>query len=663
MPKLLAVDIKGLWEGFYDDAPEALVDYHGREDKVLDVFIDFERIDQYNSDLGDAVLDQPDMAIEGSNKVLTEILHNSKINTRFYNIGKPNRIDIRHLRAENLSQLVCIEGMVRRASEVKPYLKVGGFKCKACGTLTFIEQEGTTLSTPLECDEKNDGCGKDINHTSFLLDPKNSVFVNTQQIEILEQTENLRGGQQPERISTFLEGCLTNDDVRVGIGDRISVVGIYRVRESQNKKLEFDTFLDALTVSYLEHDFESIEITEEDKTAILEMSKNPRLIETLAGCIAPEIYGYELEKQATLMQLFGGCSVEGRDDIHILMIGDPGVAKTQYGMAVKELAPRVVYTSGGTTSGVGLTAATVRDETTGRWMVEAGAVVLADKGLLIADELDKMTDKDRGAMHEAMEQQTVTVAKAGITTSLPARCAILAIMNPRDGRFNSEDSILSQIKLPPALLSRFDLIFALRDKVDEEVDLQISEMITQKREGLLESKEYPTDLVRKYIAYAKINIREMSFSTSAKKILYDYYRTMRKKYFISNVICITPRQQEALNRMAEAHAKARLSSVMEDEDAKFACMLMTYYLNSMASDDGTIDIDKLMTGVPHSDRQKRDVVRFVLNNSAEGADEKELYEAVSEKMSKLDLERTLEKLSQGGEVFKDHKSKYHLINN
>ncbi|MBI4814603.1 MAG: minichromosome maintenance protein MCM, partial [Methanobacterium sp.] len=326
---------------------------------------------------------------------------------------------------------------------------------------------------------------------------------------------------------------------------------------------------------------------------------------------APSIHGYRDVKEAIALQLFGGAGKELDDktrlrgDIHVLIVGDPGIGKSQMLKYVSKLAPRGIYTSGKGTSGVGLTAAAVRDEF-GGWSLEAGALVLGDKGNVCVDELDKMRDEDRSAIHEALEQQTISIAKAGIMATLNSRCSVLAAANPKFGRFDSYKSLAEQIDLPSTILSRFDLTFVVEDKPEEEKDRSLARHIlnTHKEDNM--HFEIDPELLRKYIAYARRNIHPI-LTDPAMDVLEEFYVSMRNNSIDDDSpVPITARQLEAIIRLSEASAKIKLKTHVEAEDAHQAIKLTQACLKQVGLDPetGKIDIDKVEGRPPKSERDK-----------------------------------------------------------
>ena len=316
------------------------------------------------------------------------------------------------------------------------------------------------------------------------------------------------------------------------------------------------------------------------------------------------------------MQLFGGTVQQLEDgtrlrgDLHILIVGDPGIGKSQILKYVSKLAPRSVYTSGKGTSGAGLTAAAVRDEL-GGWSLEAGALVLGDQGNVCVDELDKMRSEDRSALHEALEQQTVSIAKAGIMATLNTRCSVLAAANPKFGTFDQYKTLANQIDLPSPILSRFDLIFVIEDKPDVEKDRELAQHILKTHQYSNIAYDIEPELLRKYIAYARKNVHPV-LTDEANKVLEEFYVSVRTGGVEEGTpVPITPRQLEATIRLAEASAKLQLKNEVEASDAHRAISLQRRCLEKigMDPDTGKIDIARVEGRTPTSERDKMRVVQ------------------------------------------------------
>ena len=455
-----------------------------------------------------------------------------------------------------------------------------------------------------------------------------------------ESPEGLRGGEQPQTLDIDVTDDLSG---MVAPGDRVVINGILRSMQrvvKGEKHTVFDIFLDCNSIEIAEKEFEEVEIDEKAEDEIKKLSCDPMIYRMVTHSIAPTIYGNEDVKEAITLQLFGGIAKEMPDgthlrgDIHVLLIGDPGIAKSQLLRYVVKCSPRAIYTSGQSSTSAGLTATAVKDEFgEGRWTLEAGALVLADMGVAAVDEMDKMQKEDRSALHEAMEQQSISVAKAGITATLKSRCALLGAANPKYGRFDMYGDIADQINMPPSLLSRFDLIFIMTDQPEQKRDLAIAEhilkahgvgeLIAQHRKTPIPgiTQEYIDQqlkpvmpdidpaLFRKYVAYSKRTCFPI-LSAEAKEALVGYYLKLRGIAEPNKPVPVTARQLEALVRLAEASARIRLSNKIEAGDAERVIHIVDACLRQIAYDakTGNFDIDKVATGIS---KEKRDIIRVI----------------------------------------------------
>jgi replicative DNA helicase Mcm len=655
---------------------------------VRSIYVDFSDIEKFDPDVANYTLNNPTLSLkcaeDAIKRMVSHALTNPFIHFRIKSLPRDSRIEIRKLRAKHLGTFVSVEGLVRKATEVRPRVTVAEFECVRCGHRTVIEQEGMLFHEPLECSKEDGGCGRGTGSTKFRLLTDPSKFVDTQKIEIQEPPEGLRGGAQPERLVGYIEDDLSG---RISPGDRMILNGILRSQQKggQVKSTLFEIHLDINSIEYEEHEYEEVLITPEDELRIREFAQSTDIFEKIIASISPTIYGYDQEKEALALQLFGGVGkvmddgTRIRGDIHIALIGDPGTAKSQILRYMAQLAPRGIYTSGKSSSAAGLTAAAVKDEFgEGRWTLEAGALVLADKGLACIDELDKMNDQDRSSIHESLEQGTISVAKAGITATLQSRCAVLGAANPKYGRFDESRNIAEQIDLPPALLSRFDAIFTMTDRPDSEQDRNVAAHILKAhRRGevkLLESPELMTlvdtaeimrnsgglvpamdrDFLRKYVAYSKRITPIMS--DEAVRTLEGYYVSIRKLGEGEEAsVPITARQLEALIRMSEASARARLSPIVIMEDANRAIKIVEYYLGKVASEGGRRDIDLIATGTSRSQREQIYVLRSLvqqLSDERRGVSAEELIQkAGSENIPEDRVRALLKRLSDAGEIY------------
>lgn len=673
------------WERFFqeyckDKIESAALLYPEKKSLVLDYW----DIDKYDAELGEYLLEKPYTAIFTAEEALKRIDVAGEappLHFRVKNLPETRKIEIRDLRAIHLGKFISVSGLVKKVTEVRPKLQDAAFQCRRCGAIIKVPQEENVLTEPAECYADQGGCGR---KSSFKLLTDKSEFIDSQKIELQESPEGLRGGAQPMRLVIYLEDDLVGDVVP---GDRITVNGILRVQARRTGKLkltEFNKVMDAVSIEIKDQAFEEIAISEEDEKKIKEVSKDPMLYEKIRNSIAPTIYGLEMEKEALALQLFGGVpktmpdGTRIRGDIHILLVGDPGTAKSQLLRYISQLAPRSIYTSGKSSSAAGLTASAVRSDEfgEGRWTLEAGALVLADMGIACVDELDKMSPKDRDALHQAMEQQEISIAKAGINATLKSRCALLGAANPKFGRFDEYAPIADQINIPPALLSRFDLIFPLTDKPDREKDEALAthilevhkygEMLSHEKDLEIDKIKpvFDPEFLRKYIAYAKRNVFPVLTEEAMEKIR-EYYVEMRAR--AKETVPFTPRQLEAFVRIAEASARMRLSNVVTAEDAERAIKIVEYYLRKVGIERemGEFNIDIITTGITKTQKDKMRIITDIIREICKETDapaplEEIVARAEDEGIDKATVEKLISKMRKEGIIFEPKHGKFRL---
>jgi len=581
--------------------------------------VDFEDLMATDSALAENFIERPDEYLEHANRAALAQLQIEepeyaegieKVSVQFKNL--PVTTLLRQLGSDNIGKLVMVEGIVVRATPARPMVTRGAFRCRKCGTDTYVPQTTPFLKAPIQCSGPN--C---MRNGPFDFVQEESTFIDSQDIRTQERPENLPPGQLPRWINIKLTEKDLVDVARPG--DSVSVVGVVRaaapVLPRVGKLRVFQLHLDANFIDVLSKEHEAVLTSPEEEKQILELARDPWIHRKVIRSIAPSIYGYEHIKEAVMYLLFGGVpkqfpDIKIRGEMNVLLIGDPGTAKSQLLQYVARIAPRGLYTSGRGTTAAGLTAAVLREKQ-GGMTLEAGALVLADKGVACIDEMDKMRPEDRVAIHEAMEQHTVSVAKGGIVATLNARTAVLAAGNPTLGRYEPYRTVAENISLPVTLLSRFDLIFVLRDVPEKELDTKMSEHILRlHRTGAVPVEPpVPPDLLRKYISYAR-NFKPV-LTKEALERLRDFYLEMRSASEAEGTpIAITARQLESMVRLAEARARVAFRKEVLAEDTEAAIAIMNRSLKEVGIDISShkIDIDIIMTGKPKSLRDKLGVV-------------------------------------------------------
>jgi replicative DNA helicase Mcm len=450
-------------------------------------------------------------------------------------------------------------------------------------------------------------------------------------------------------------------------GNRLRVNGVVKEIRRMIKgktRTQLDIYVDANYVEPTEIEWEEVIISDEDEQKIKEFANDPDIYNKIVASIAPSIYGMDEVKKAVMYQLFGGVAhnlpdkTKIRGDIHVLLIGDPSTGKSQLLKLISSIIPRGKYVGGSGATAAGLTATVVKDEEfLGGWVLEAGAMVLANKGILAIDEFDKMSKDDQIAMHEALEQQTVSVAKASIVATLPAQVSVLAGSNPKFFRFDPYKSVAEQVDIPDTLLARFDLKFALKDVPDKVKDEKLATHIIETR--LKPERVEPMiapEFIRKYVAYARKNCKPKMTREAAER-LKNFYLDMRGLYSGEGAIAITLRQNEGLMRLAEASAKIRLSDKVEVQDAERSIDVTRFSIQQLGYDyeTGKIDIDKT-EGVPASQRNKihaiLDIIEMLEKKLGKPVPKEEIIAAAEEQGIKVQsTEELLRRLKTEGSIF------------
>ncbi len=621
------------------------------------IVIDFKEMDAFNFELSDFLKENPNDGIAAAEEGLkgVDLITDEELRVRFRNMPEEDFVYLRNLRSKHLGQFIPVEGMIKRASQVKPEVVSAEFQCTNCGEIVEKEQDSSKLKSPYKCES----CGS----RKFEVYEKN--MTDTQIVTVEENPESREGSEQPQNLSVRLEGDLVDPDFQRKIipGNVVHITGVLRERPMKKDSKKYDIYMEANNVEPTEQEFEQIELDEEEEQEIEEMANDPEIFEKITDSIAPSIFGHRQVKKAIALQLFGGVKkgredgVKSRGDIHILLIGEPGTGKSQLLKFTGELAPKGRYVVGKSSTGAGLTASVVKEESTGEFSLEAGAVVLAHKGMAAIDEIDKMAAEDRSSLHEAMEQQQISVSKANIQATLNAETSILAAGNPKLGRFDPYEPIPQQINIGDTLLSRFDFIFPVKDEPDEEKDAKLSSQVLKNHIDPEETDaEIDQQTLRKYIAYAQ-RMRPDLTQEAADRIQ-EFYISMRSRGSDeeNGNVPITARQLEALVRIAEASARAELKDEVTEEDAERAIDILTYCLEQVGVDPetGEFDADIIESGVSSSQRNRLQSVKHIINNLA-GDDEAEIEEvlerAEEEGFDREEAEEVIERLKRDGELY------------
>ncbi|MFW9949591.1 MAG: minichromosome maintenance protein MCM [Candidatus Thorarchaeota archaeon] len=608
------------------------------QDQINDIYskggntlvVIYEDLLAFDSQIAEMLRKDPESLLEDAVDAFKNILkfQGAKLTDQYFFVRittkdekSPLNIPLRGLRAKNIDNLVCSNGILVRSSAIRPKLVKATFECLICGAQFEIIQLTAKIKWPKFCTNKR--C-KARSQSDFRLISKISEFIDWQSVVIQEIPEDLPPGRIPRSVQAILTYDLVD---MVKPGDRVKILGVLKSVLAQSPKSMnstlFKTYIDVNLIDPEDKSDELIDLSKEDKLEIEKLSKEPRIQRKIARSISPSIYGREDLKMACALTLFAGTrkkKIGGgikRGDIHVLFVGDPGTGKSEILKSAIEVSPRGLYTSGKGSTAVGLTAAVIKDNETGQMNLEAGAVVLANGGVAAIDEFDKMDPTDRSALHEAMEQQTVSIAKAGIVATLKAQTAIIAAANPRSGRYDRYKTPTQNIHLPPSLLSRFDLIFVVVDKPNPADDAQMAEFILKSAmsnpDAIQNEKDadvapIPGNLLKKYIKHARKTCHP-SLTDEAKEKIKEFYLELRNQYDSEDaIVSILARNLDALVRLSEAHAKMALREKVLTEDVEEIIKLFKRYLKDTGYDEttGKIDMDRILVGQSRSSINKLD---------------------------------------------------------
>ena len=632
-------------------------------------------------------VESPDEILNAFSRAIKEILQERfpeyarkiehDIRARIANF--PAERSLRQINSEVITKMTSVSGMVVRASEVKPLAKELTYKCLDKHISKFTLLDGMSLDKAVKCQSPK------CPYTNLAIVAEESRFIDFQIVRLQELPEDLPPGQLPHYVNVSMKQDLV-DYARPG--DRIILTGIVRIEQErvsgvkQSESALYRLRMDGNNIEFIggrgikgSRRTEREEISPDEQKIIRTLSKNPDIYDRLIASFAPHIRGHELFKEAILLLIVGstqralsdGSKVRG--DINVFLVGDPGTAKSEMLKFCARIAPRGLYTSGRGSTAAGLTAAVVRDAS-GIFMLEAGAVVLGDQGLVCIDEFDKMRPEDRSALHEVMEQQSASIAKGGIVATLNARTSILAAANPMFGKYDPFKNLTENVNLPIPLLTRFDLVFVVRDIPSKEKDRQIAQHILSQHgtSGTDTTSLIDVDILTKYLAYAKQN--DPVLTKEAENKIMEFYLKMRsvEGEDKEKMITITPRQLEGLIRLSTARARILLKNQVEEDDADRAIYLFNEMLKNAGIDVNTGKIDiGVLQGRPRSEVSKLATFMEILK-SLEGEPQSPVLEQTfvdelvkSEKFNEEEARNYIRRMVRDATIYESKPGHYNTV--
>lgn len=666
----LVSNLEGFFRNYYREDIGELARRYPSEQSHLEM--SWEDLYRFDPDVADDLLDHPDQLFD----YLGEAIRNydlpidvelADVNVYVRDLPDDRRFKVGEYRAQHREQLLAVTGQITKTTKVKPKLEEAAFECQRCGTMTYIPQSGR-FQSPHECQ----GCEK---QGPWTINKDQSTYTDFQLARVQEPPEEAQGGD-----GRFIDVHLQEELVEaVKPGDRVDAIAQLKFSEPDGKESRvFDMHLRGRGMEVQETDFEEIDV-DEYRDEIEEIAASDDPVELIASSIAPKHRGDETLKEAVTLQLFGGRRVvypdgmTDRGNIHLLLLGDPGTGKSTLLNAAANIAPRSIKVSGKGASKAGMTAAAVRDDFGDtEWTLEAGAMVVANKGVACVDEIDKVGEEVISSLHGALEDEKVHISKAGINATLPAQTSMLAAGNPKYGRFDPFEPIADQIDLDPALMSRFDLMFMVADDIDADRERAITEHIIEgRRDPEKREPEVEREVLRAYVAHAKQSVEPRIEDSRVVARLTDFFTELR----LSNqggenpdesAVPVTYRKLEGIQRLAEASARARLSEEVTLDDVERAISLVTHSMRKVGIDPetGQFDADVVETG---SSKTQRDRIKSILSLVEElqdvhsGAHIDELEEKAEEAgITPGKLRHELKSLRKKGEIYESEADEYRV---
>jgi replicative DNA helicase Mcm len=624
------------------------------------ISIDFRDVLQFDIDWAEYIISNPEDIISLI-KIYIDKRYEANVNILIYNLSKiPSYVKrIRDLRTEDENHLISLKGIIRNISDVFSETISIKYTCRHCAEeITFpIRKFSKPTKMPL-CHCK----------TRSWVEVERKKR-NCQKIVVEEEIDTIEGTQMPNKIECYLTEYLTNSNIEKfnNLGSRVEIVGVLKERVQDITGYKY---IDAISIVHLDEKYKEIAITGEDRQKIEEISKDKDITKKMIKSLARHIWGLDEIKEAMILQLYGSVEMNKSDvnqkyergNFHILLVGDPSMGKSVLAKSIESVALKSKYSASTSATKTGLTFSIIKDEMTGGFSLQAGAVLLANNGIAIIDEFDKMDDEDKLALHECMTEQTISVDKANIHTQLKCKTAILACANWKHSRFDPNENVYSQINMPDSLISRFDMIFILKDEPNKERDEQMVKLVIGNAE--IKEPEIPYELWKKHILYCKSFNPQID--RDIQKKMERFYLDIRNKSAMNSdkFVNITLRQAEAIKRLSIASARLHLRDVTED-DFETAKRLLMFSLREVAFDENTgkIDFDVIETG---SSTSEKDIIKKILYNIDE--EEKrtgyctfDFLADTFKEISPEKLEVYIEKIRKSGEIFEPKPTRYKML--
>ena len=669
--------VKDFFINFEEDGQKKYISGLQRivEGATKSVLIDFKDLINYDEGVANELIMNYYEVSEVISEVAKDLLssfYDVKIDRVFVRVRNLNKtLRLKDISEEHINKLIQIEGIISSISDTHYFAEVVPYVCKECGFSinirnNILEEEIKITKCP--------SCGsREIKPVKEKIQ-----YITYRRLEIQEL---------PERASvsgiSSIEAIVVGSDIvnKIEAGDRVVVTGVIRPRRIKGSKYAYyEKILEVSDVKVESQKFTDVVVTAEEERQIKEIASRDDAFDVVVSSIAPSIKGQEHVKRAIAVALFSGGWLESPEGIpiraesHVLLVGDPGTAKSQIREFLRKVIPRGIVTSAATSTGVGLVGATVRDPVTGEWTVKAGALPKSDGGIAFIDEFAEMPGKERSAIREALEQGVVSISKGGVTITLPAKATVIAAMNPKHGRWNLDERLFDQIDLDSPLLSRFDLIVPVIDEPNEKKDYEIAKhilsfMISGKKGNI---KYIEPQLLKKYIAYARQNVNP-KLSDDAIEYLATYYSSMRKKSRKYNgfyEMPLGPRQLMAFYRIARSIARIYLREVITVDDIKKAIEIWEENMKVLFDngDEETaefIDINNIEVGSSGRTLSKIEklikIIKALEPEYPDGIPGKVIIEeATKQGIDKYDAQKLLKKLYDRGDIYEVSYNKFAL---